>query len=77
MRGRLSDLSRDNSPGPGAYDPSDSFSVLKNPTFKVGRSKRDYLSNFNALPGPGTYDPKTLDTSLGISLRGKIDIKGK
>jgi len=76
IKGKANDTTRDNSPGPGAYDLNDTLSNLKgSPGFKVGRSKRDYLSSSNNLPGPGSYNPKSLDTSLGISLKSKVQPK--
>jgi hypothetical protein len=76
MKGRGIDTTRDCSPGPGTYDLIDSISNLKSsPGYKVGRSKRDYLSSANNLPGPGAYDPRLLNTSLGISLKSKLEPK--
>jgi hypothetical protein len=76
IKGRGNDTTRDLSPGPGAYDLSESLSYLNvSPSFKVGRSKRDYLSTVNSLPGPGSYDPRFMKTSLGISLKSKLDTK--
>ena len=76
IKGRGNDTTRDQSPGPGAYDLSDSLSYLKGGSgFKVGRSKRDYLSKVDSLPGPGAYDPKLVTSSLGISIKSKVQTR--
>jgi hypothetical protein len=57
MKGRPYDNNRNNSPGPGAYEPNSSYSKDKPPTFSIKNSKRDSsMSRTIDNPGPGSYN---------------------
>jgi hypothetical protein len=78
IKGRGNETAREVSPGPGTYEVNENIANLKgSPGFKVGRSKRDFLSLNTTLPGPGQYDPQPIRSSIAVSLKGKLELPSK
>lgn len=58
LRSRSRDLTSDNVPGPGNYNPNYDSQLEKNPSFKLGTSKRNSSMEVARGPGPCNYSPK-------------------
>lgn len=52
------EIKKDNMPGPGTYNASDSIYKSKSPSFRMGTGKRSEIISreANHTPGPGIYD---------------------
>lgn len=61
IRGRPRDMSGNNNPGPGNYDPNTSITKDRTVAYKMSYSQRTEIISKEArnMPGPGIYDNHT------------------
>eukprot|EP01017_Pseudomicrothorax_dubius_P008295 TRINITY_DN12719_c0_g1_i2.p1 TRINITY_DN12719_c0_g1~~TRINITY_DN12719_c0_g1_i2.p1 ORF type:complete len:155 (+),score=11.22 TRINITY_DN12719_c0_g1_i2:92-556(+) len=76
LRQNIQDPTRkENTPGPGAYDPTHSTVWQSTPGYRLGYSGRSQSERNRGIPGPGQYDVRgDLDGSkysFGLSLKKK------
>ena len=71
--------SKENSPGPCAYNPKDELKFHTGPSFSISGVGGDQSSLNKAFPGPGTYDPQLRPHTgviIGTERRGELGGKG-
>lgn len=78
MGSRVKNKQKEDTPGPGNYNPDDKYSKTKSPFCKIGSESRKSGNKHQELvPGPGTYryyNPsldKGPHVKIGSEMRGK------
>lgn len=65
MRGKEYKSERNDSPGPGAYEPKHTLNKDASTTYKIGNTSRKEIVSKEDLskPGPGNYDVENANKS--------------